>query len=241
MGGLTKFAPIGIVAGVMGYLCWPYFDEPSKRSESAGLDQVIQVTAALLSPSVAPALKRDPFKSAKSNGPVASTSPRSTANKPGTAAKAVAAPIAGPPITLVLNGTYVRGNQRIAVINGTVYAQGEQISVEHASVENCSVARVDVDKVVLNFNGATAELRYANTIAPESPIASHPTAPPRGVKTLPPPIRTSANHAETRGGSPAEGKTRQPPPASTKSSDDEPTAPTALPTSAVIAVPNNTH
>ena len=175
MSQLKKFAPIGGVAGVIGYLCWPYYDDPSNRPDTNRPVKEARVTAALLSPDAALQLSRDPFASAADSN--VSAAPGSAAGKPSAPSKAAVAPITGPPSTMILNGTYVRGNQRIAVINGALYAQGEQIPPEDASVENCSVVRVDVDKVVLNFNGAPAELRYTNLAAWEPSIASQSTAP----------------------------------------------------------------
>src|SRR5262249_49910087 len=78
----------------------------------------------------------------------------------------------------VLSGTYVAGDSRYAIINGSLYREGDQIaqaksgkSSGKASAEApqaWTLKHVDLDKVVLDFQGKTTELRYSDSALPSS-------------------------------------------------------------------------
>src|SRR5262249_51335457 len=74
---------------------------------------------------------------------------------------------------LVLNGTYVRGDRRMAVINGAVYTEGQTISPASAG-RAVSLARVDVDRVVLSVDRMTSELAYSRPTAAAEPPRTQP-------------------------------------------------------------------
>jgi hypothetical protein len=168
--------PIGVVAGAMGYFCWSHLDAPAVMAPPAkAATKAPELTAAMLSPLAAPDLDRDPFAP-----PAVEVPPEPAARELAKQAKAMSAP--GKPETgaqdnktpdagstastpriegLVLSGTYVRGDRRMAVINGLLYSEGEQITSAGPTAVAASVARVDVDRVILNMEGRHAQLAYA--------------------------------------------------------------------------------
>lgn len=70
---------------------------------------------------------------------------------------------------LVLHGTYLRGNHRVALINKAVYHEGDQITLDEETGTFCRIAEISIDKVVLDLNGEMAELSYPNFLAPPPP------------------------------------------------------------------------
>jgi hypothetical protein len=191
----AKFAPFCVVAGTLGYLCWPYLDDPTPPAPTKPKAGAVELTAALLSPPAAPPLSRDPFGSdlasqkpagAAADGKTdpADQTPASPENQeepqpPETPALSV-------PSSLVLSGTYLRGNHRVAVINELVYAEGDQIVVKENAAANWSVSRVGIDRVMLEFGGEMAELSYPDLHAPKAASNSDPLPNATDSKTQPP-------------------------------------------------------
>lgn len=164
---IVKFAPIGVVAGTMGYLCWPYVDDPVLPPAPKAKAAPVELTAAMLSPPAAPPLGRDPFGSAPPPAKPAEklTRQRGKTPAPPQAAEQPVAAIARPavipaPSSLVLSGTYLRGGHHVAIINHAVYGEGETIAPPDPTLVDCRVVHVGVDKVMLDLNGQTAELTY---------------------------------------------------------------------------------
>jgi hypothetical protein len=204
----AKFAPFCVVAGTLGYLCWPYFEDPAVPPQAkAKATAVVELTPAILSPTAAPALTRDPFgseeaaqklaasKADRKVGPASQAKPSAAKAEPEPPPPAEK-PKIKPPSSLVLNGTYLRGDHRVAVINQAVYAEGERVKLaDHAGVR-CNLNQVEIDRVVLELDEGIAELSYPdlnppqpapNTAAP-SP-ASAPTPAPAGENSSPTTIR----------------------------------------------------
>jgi hypothetical protein len=203
---VAKLVPIGVVAGAMGYFCWSHFDAPAVMAPPAkAAAKTPELTAALLSPPAAPDLERDPFAP-----PTVEMPPEPAPRAPDKQAKATTAPGApatvaqgnkprqpGAPVQriegLVLSGTYVRGKRRMAVINGLLYSEGEQITPVGPTAVTASVARVEVDRVIVSMDGRHAELAYASHESPtkDTPArasikahapAVHPGGDPPAVK-----------------------------------------------------------
>ena len=83
----------------------------------------------------------------------------------------------------------------MAVINDSLYSEGEQIPPSFAAVPNCTVARVDFDRVVLDMVGTSAELLYPD-----------PTAPPPAVDSKSPRATNAGMAARQKNGKPAGDK-----------------------------------
>jgi hypothetical protein len=166
---VKKMMPIWIVMGVLGYLCWPYMDGPVAKQDMTNPAKTIEALAALLSPPTAPAPDRDPFNSQTptasarlATGPdtkkTASTAQGATqAAAPRRATETVVASTLG---DLSLQGTHIWGKRRLAVINGSVYAEGEEIKASGAMTGSYKVDRVFAHKVQVQCDGQTVELTY---------------------------------------------------------------------------------
>lgn len=191
---IHRSAPIAIVTVVAAYCCWPYAGSPA-REAAPRADSRVEITPALLAPAVEPASERDPFRlpNTVSSQVKPAEKPDKAAPSPTAAAPAAhamtAAELTG---GLVLNATCIRGQHRIAFINGRAYAEGEPLSGESAGTPPCTVAQVYPDKVLLRYLGRQVELTYSNVEAragPRSPAAKPDnararlagrSAPPKG-------------------------------------------------------------
>jgi hypothetical protein len=172
---LTKFAPIAAVAGTLGYLCWPYFDDPTAAKAKPAAKSA-EPLASLLAVKAPGEVRADLFevpvveirKAAKGTG--------STGGKPGSGKQSTSPRDAK--ASLVLSGTYVAGDSRYAIINGSLYSEGDQIASAKSGrssgkaaaegPETCTLKHVDLDKVVLDFQGQTRELRYSDSVLPSA-------------------------------------------------------------------------
>jgi hypothetical protein len=154
-----KHLPIAIVAGGLGYLCWPYFTDPTATATPKEVAKPAETLVALLSPPGLPELPRDPFAAP------------ATTPKPGTSYKTGGGLVKTPTSRanelgdMVLNGTYVAGVSRMAVINGSLYMEGEKVKAPKNPKANCTLQRVEIDKVVLNVDDKVAELRYLDDLS----------------------------------------------------------------------------
>jgi hypothetical protein len=190
---LAKFAPIGLVAGAMGYFCWSHFEEAAPAAPASGVAKPIEMTAALLKPPAAPELNRDPFMAHDAPRPAEATHAAAGLRAPsppgpllpGEASRTGASAVGGRATThgaditgeLVLSGTYVRGNRRMAVINGSIYSQGDRIASSTAGSNAVTVARVDVDRVMLRLDRGTTELLYSVTAQSKEDRSRRPAGP----------------------------------------------------------------
>jgi hypothetical protein len=170
---LSKIGPIAVVAVILGSLCWPYFDDPTPAAKSKSSAKSAAPLASLLNPRPAGDVRADLFEIPKIVGPAVAKKPAtSTSAGQAAAAKKTASARSDDLKSFVLTGTYVAGGRRIAVINGSLYAEGETITSAGPKAKSapvvCTVLRVEIDKVVLSFQGQTKELRYADApVAPE--------------------------------------------------------------------------
>jgi len=171
---LSKIAPIAVVAVILGYLCSPYFGDsaPAKKSKTSAKSTV--PLASLLNPTPAGDVRADLFEIPKVVGPMVAKKPASsTSASHVSAAKSAASAQNSDLRNFVLSGTYVAGGRRFAVINGALYTEGEQITSAARGAKSapaiCTVSRVEIDKVVLSFEGQTKELHYADPSLPPDP------------------------------------------------------------------------
>lgn len=196
-------APTAVVIGVVGYCCWPYLGGSTVAPVEAA-SKLPEISAALLSPTIEPAPDRDPFGATRQaqmdvpegdtaanatvgpHGTAARTGPSSTLGSvpgatPGASGTAPAGQGSGPTKDktialsgLALNATCIQGDRRIAVINGRQYAQGESLSVSNFTTEPYIVTEIQPYKVLLAFQGASAELTYSNQFHAPSPSPPEP-------------------------------------------------------------------
>ena len=125
---LSKIAPIAVVAAILGYLCWPYLDDPASGKSKAAA-KTGEPLANLLNPKPAGDVRADLFEIPKVSGPLAAAKKTSTSTSAGQrAAGKNSASARGDELkNFVLTGTYVAGGRRFAVINGSLYSEGEQL------------------------------------------------------------------------------------------------------------------
>lgn len=69
---------------------------------------------------------------------------------------------------LMLEATCISGNQRLAAINGRIYQEGELLRWSSGSAPACVVAQIRPDKVLLECQGKTIELKYSDVASPSS-------------------------------------------------------------------------
>jgi hypothetical protein len=182
---IGKIVPTAIVAAVLTYLCWPYFNESTGASEEKKENKLPVISQALLSPAAEPAPERDPFKQPGDKKWSAALAGQGTKKPAASRALADANPLG----SQVLGATYIRGDRRLALISGHIYAEGEQLKGQNSSVSPLTVARICPDKVLLRRDGVTLELKYtaapprsAGGAAPSkdgSPTGKAPDALPR--------------------------------------------------------------
>lgn len=161
---IARFAPIGAVAGVLGYLCWPYLDDPAKPPPSKA-NKAAALTADLLSPPAAADLTRNIFESAAAPSAPPPTVDTSSPQVTEPVAEKPSDSVTTAPDSLVLSGTFVRGKNRVALINDALYAAGDQIPAAIVNSQGCRVKSVEVDRVLLDIDGRQAELVYRDLLA----------------------------------------------------------------------------
>jgi hypothetical protein len=172
---LSKMAPIAAVAVILGYLCSPYFGDSAPATKPKTSPKSTVSLASLLNPTPAGDVRADLFEIPKVVGPaVAKKKPASsTSASQASAAKNAASAKNTDLKNFVLSGTYVAGGRRFAVINGALYSEGETITSTGRGGKTafaiCTVSRVEIDKVVLSFEGQTKELHYADPSLPPDP------------------------------------------------------------------------
>ena len=104
-------------------------------------------------------------------------------------------PPADPLSSLTLSATSILAEQRLAVINGRIYAERERLKSNDPSAPPCVVARILPDRVILECEGRTATLSYANVVRARksetepAALPSHPGTAPSPAEPRP---RTSS-------------------------------------------------
>jgi hypothetical protein len=152
---LGRMAPTAIVFALAVWCCWPYLDELRSSLEVEQGGDLPRITSSLLSPTVEPVPKRDPFqpppairadppgskkpeiKKLAASSPHPQAGPRqagasdqANAQRPGTDVVK----------TLVLEAIYIQGDRRVALINDRVYAQGEPLAISDLPGQGAALA-----------------------------------------------------------------------------------------------------
>jgi len=163
-------APTAIVAGAFGYLCWPYADDPAAKPEATSAANARETLTSLLSPPAASAPDRDPFNSrtppasaelATAQGAKKTASTAQAATETATPRRATEAVVATTLVDLALQGTHIQGSRRLAVINGSVYAEGDEITTSGTMTGPYKVVRVFAHRVEVLCDGQAVELTYS--------------------------------------------------------------------------------
>jgi len=194
-------APTAIVAGALGYLCWPYAEDPAKKPEATSAAKAKEALAALLSPPPAPAPERDPFNSQVLPKSALTAATQQVARSTAATPQETRANVAPPRTTeaaitttlseLALQGTHIQGSRRLAVINGTVYAEGDEIAASGTMTSSYKVVRVYMHKVEVECDGQAVELTYSGhepkavADAPTQGIAKDTSGPKNPTETNP--------------------------------------------------------
>lgn len=87
--------------------------------------------------------------------------------------------------SLTLNGTFLRGSRKVAVINGELYSEGATLDKADPSFRALKVSQVHQHKVVIESQGQTAELRYANIVPQADPAPANAVPAPTARTTIP--------------------------------------------------------
>jgi hypothetical protein len=158
---LKRHAPVLIVLAILGYLCWPYLGSATDAHANQA-NKGPEIAAASLSPHVETAFNRDPFKGPGAHlvhaPPVTNHALGKPASKPALSSTESTDLLNG----LALNATFLRGSHRSALINGALYAEGDQVKLAAATPAPVKIARVLPDKVLLQCADQTLELTYAS-------------------------------------------------------------------------------
>lgn len=125
--GLIRMIPMGAVAGMAAYCLSPFLGHGPSMMAEAEKQETPRIETELISPSLNAAPPRNPFEV------VATAISNSTA--PGAAARAAVeeAP-KGPalPEEMHVGATLVHGRRRAAIVNGKVYAEGDEVPAPDA-------------------------------------------------------------------------------------------------------------
>jgi hypothetical protein len=89
-----------------------------------------------------------------------------------------------------LDGTYIRGDQRVAIINGQVFRQGQTMPISDVSKDLCTITEIGPYQVVLRHRGRNMELTYRNPTFQDDPLAETRVARERDGRTAVPPPGT---------------------------------------------------
>lgn len=167
---LKNLAPSLTVFAIVAWCVW---SQPTSRSLGPNLSTAKPAAASRLSrtvlaPEIAATWSRDPFQVLATNGPesTADVPPEpSVRQKSETAARAerVDRPVREPESSIPsfhLGATYLRGAQRMALINGRVYEPGDVIASESAPSTQWALHDIRRHDVVLQAENRFVVLTY---------------------------------------------------------------------------------
>jgi hypothetical protein len=161
---LIKLAPTVAVLVLASYCCLP--DSVSPAADAGGKNKPPELTAVLLAPRAVPAPARDPFDlNTVRSKTVAASRPAPPETRPGKTAVGTRTAARGH----TLSATLLRGERRMARINGKFFTEGEPL--KGVSAGALTLARVFPDHVLLRQGEEMVELKF-----PEKP----PTRPSPG-------------------------------------------------------------
>jgi hypothetical protein len=210
---LGNVVPRAIALAVVGYCVWPSISELTSQPQPAPAKKVPELAASLFSPTLTPPPARDPFGgTAITAGPTGAKTGLAH-GRPAAAASSAAAKAATPPPDplqgLRLDATCIVGDQRLAVINGKVYAAEERVSAGTSMANSPKIVSVLPYKVVLERDGKTVELTYSNVAsrpAKSAAQAGASAATPRAKQLQIASTAEKADDTTAAGGPPSKAK-----------------------------------
>ena len=161
--------PRAIALAAVGYCVWPSLTVCMSDTESKPPAKLPAVETTLLRPKMPPQPVRDPFQvqvAAKAGSP-RKASKAGVGTGHGNATGKPVNPLAG----LTLDATCIVGTQRLAVINGRLYAAEETLPTSNSATPPLKIANVLPYKVLFEWEGKILELTYSNITS--SLAASH--------------------------------------------------------------------
>lgn len=200
---MARLGPTAAVLAVVGYLCCPPAGVPDARGKAE--DKIPTVTHGLLAAVAAPDPSRDPFGLKDAPPPPRkgkAPRPRAPAPAGGAAAGRPGLKAAGRGKAPVDLAALVRGlslkaicaheGGGTALIDGRLYSQGDTLPGAGKEAVGLLVARVYPDRVLLEHEGQTAELKFSD----------------RGTRGARPRPRPRKSRPALRGGRPGTGPAR---------------------------------
>jgi hypothetical protein len=204
-----KVAPSLVVLAFAGYCAWPSLSEMTAEAPPPAAVKVPELSPALFAPSLPARPAKNPWGGLDEAALAATKASRKAAkpSTPGTA-KQGADSLNG----LRLEATCILGNQRMALINGQLYAPQKTASAGNSSTP-FRVISVSANKVLLECKGKTVELTYEGIVArPAAAAKAKPagTAPSktdrRGSTAVTSPPMSSVKKPSAATASPSAGK-----------------------------------
>jgi hypothetical protein len=168
---LAKLVPLGVAIAAMGYCVWPCVFAAAPAYDAKSSAKLPEIAPALLAPTIAPPPERNPFQAQAATAvapPARKKSPAPQGAVAGAAAKAAAGKAADPLGGLVLDATCISGSQRLAVISGHIYREQEKLGLAGTTAGPWLLAQVLPDKVLLESQGKSVELKYSDRPHPAS-------------------------------------------------------------------------
>ncbi len=180
---IEKVAPRAIVLAIVAYCVWPSLSALTSQPEVQKPKEAPELTAAMLSPSLPSVPTHDPFggmavppwaravtseppstgSTTKENTPDRSPAKAGETVETADIAKGMSPGKHAEPLpTLSLKGTYIAGQQRLAVINDHIYRQQDPLQLPDASAPKYVVSEIHSDRVLLKSPDKTVELKYSN-------------------------------------------------------------------------------
>lgn len=162
---IVKFAPTAIVAALAAWCCWPYLGGAEPAGGASQQSSFTKINASLLAPSIAGASGRDPFQPpSPEEAAVAESEESEKAAEKATVRDASPAEEEGAdrPANFVLDATCIRGNRRLALINGQLCAPGEALTAARPATVPYVVRQISPHKVLIEHRGEILELTYRN-------------------------------------------------------------------------------
>jgi hypothetical protein len=159
---VAKFAPLLVVVAIAGYWLWPHLAGEKPRGAAKPSTASAEFTAAMLTPKLPPPPRRDPFLPANAqvaHGKTGRNDVKAAGGKAPTAEKKLRV---GKAEGLVLNATCIVGDQRLAIIDGRMYAAQETLAGKGTAAAPYKIVSVLPHKVLLEHEGNALELTYSD-------------------------------------------------------------------------------
>jgi hypothetical protein len=178
---MKRIGPSCAVLGLVVWCCWPYLAASGSSFSGPQETKLPRIARNVLDPEIRKPSQRDPFQvKADQADQRATFAPLAAMGKlfrkikedrqwlaDRQAARATTRLPSDVPATpdelsksLRLQATYLRLDERLAVINNRIYAEGEDVALPGSDKLSCTVQHVLSDRVILDIRGETVNLAY---------------------------------------------------------------------------------